>query len=594
MKQGKCNEKKLLNKKDSCDNLELKLREEIFLLKSIINTVPHRIFWKNTKSKYQGANTLFLEDANLCQENDIIGMSDYDMIWANKADKYRADDKHIMEMDIDKLEYEESVTNPDGSLTWLSVSSVPLKNKNGETSGVLGIYHDITTLKENELNLKLNSDALHYQAYHDVLTGLPNRLLFKDRLAQSISRGKLHPKKIAILFMDIDNFKDINDSLGHLYGDETLKIIAKRLKKLISESDTVSRFGGDEFVILIDDIHNNMHVIDIIQKIEKSMEEVIVLDESSVRISLSIGISIYPRDGVTSNELLKHSDIAMYRAKDAGRSRYEFYEKEMTEKVLSRIKKETDLREALDNEDFVLYYQPQFDMRNKKVIGVEALVRWKYNEQQIIAPSEFIPMLEKTGLIVPLGQWIAKKCMEQIVSWKKQKLEIERIAINFSMLQIKEDDFVSYFKALLKKTSCNPKWIEIEITESQVMEDPKHIIVTLNAIHALGVKLAIDDFGTGYSFLTYLKRLPIDKIKIDRSFISDIVRNKEDKSIVKAIIALSVSMNINVIAEGIETKSQEKFLLEHGCYIMQGFLYSKPVPVREIENILKLKYLTNI
>jgi len=586
--------KKLLNKKDSCDNLELKLREEIFLLKSIINTVPHRIFWKNTKSKYQGANTLFLEDANLCQENDIIGMSDYDMIWANKADKYRADDKHIMEMDIDKLEYEESVTNPDGSLTWLSVSSVPLKNKNGETSGVLGIYHDITTLKENELNLKLNSDALHYQAYHDVLTGLPNRLLFKDRLAQSISRGKLHPKKIAILFMDIDNFKDINDSLGHLYGDETLKIIAKRLKKLISESDTVSRFGGDEFVILIDDIHNNMHVIDIIQKIEKSMEEVIVLDESSVRISLSIGISIYPRDGVTSNELLKHSDIAMYRAKDAGRSRYEFYEKEMTEKVLSRIKKETDLREALDNEDFVLYYQPQFDMRNKKVIGVEALVRWKYNEQQIIAPSEFIPMLEKTGLIVPLGQWIAKKCMEQIVSWKKQKLEIERIAINFSMLQIKEDDFVSYFKALLKKTSCNPKWIEIEITESQVMEDPKHIIVTLNAIHALGVKLAIDDFGTGYSFLTYLKRLPIDKIKIDRSFISDIVRNEEDKSIVKAIIALSVSMNINVIAEGIETKSQEKFLLEHGCYIMQGFLYSKPVPVREIENILKLKYLTNI
>lgn len=584
---------KLLNAIEAClldsmrKELELQLREESSLFKTIINTVPYRIYWKNEKSEYQGANKLFLEDANLINEADIVGMSDFDMPWKSMAAKYNADDRYTMGVGIDKLEYEESHIDVDGSLTWLSISSVPLKNKENETCGVLGIYHDITKMKENELNLKLNSDALQHQAYHDILTELPNRLLFNDRLNQAITKANENDKKIAVLFMDMDRFKDINDSLGHTFGDMAIQNVASRLKKVISVGDTVSRFGGDEFVMLLENIESNMVVVSLIQKIQESMKEPIVIKNEYMNTTLSIGISIYPNDGMTSEDLLRNADIAMYRAKDSGRNTYQFYNKEMTSRALSRIKLESDLREALKNEDFILYYQPQIHLMNKKTIGLETLVRWKYNESHFISPSEFIPIAEKIGLIIPLGKWILKKCMEQIVTWKKKELDIGIVAINFSMLQLEENNFVSIFKSFLEETSCQAEWIEVEVTESQVMENPEQIILTLNAIHRLGVSIAIDDFGTGYSSLSYLKKLPIDKLKIDRSFIEDIATNEEDQSIVKAIIALAKSLNLDVIAEGVETKEQEKFLVANKCYSGQGYLYSKPVSAMHIEKMLK-------
>jgi len=566
--------------------LEKELRDESNLLKTIINTVPARIFWKDKALNYLGGNKLFAQDANLRNETLLIGKNDYDMPWKNEAESCRIGDKNVLENGISKIHVEEFIRDKDGSQMCISTSKVPLIDNHGETFGILGTYIDITERKENEKKLKLQRDALKHQAHHDVLTGLPNRLLFLDRLKQYIHKSHRNKSKMAVLFVDMDRFKEINDSLGHAFGDEAIKEVAKRITSQIRETDTIARFGGDEFVMVFNDMNKAIVITNMIRKVMQVMTAPIIVENHSIYVTLSIGISIYPDDAKTADDLLKNADAALYKAKNDGRNRYRFYTEDMTQKAFTRIKLESNLREAIENENFILYYQPQFNVKTNRLTGMEALLRWEHKSEGFVPPNMFIPVAEDTGLIVPLGLWVMKEGMHQIVQWYSVGLKPGRLAINISMLQLQQSNFIYLLEKLLDETMCKAEWLEIEVTESQVMKNPEKTIPILQKISQLGVTLAIDDFGTGYSSLSYLKRLPFDRLKIDRSFIEDIP-NEEENVVSQAIIALAKSLNLGVIAEGVETEAQKEFLIENGCNDLQGYLYGKPMPKDEIEKMLK-------
>ncbi len=567
--------------------LEQKLRAESTLLKSIIDTVPVRIFWKDKELRYLGGNKLFAQDANLEDESLIMGKDDHDMPWKNEADIYRSLDTHVMNTGIAQFNVEEPLTDKYGIERWVSTSKVPLIDEYGKIFGILGTYLDITGRKENEKNLKLQHDALEHQAYHDLLTGLPNRLLFMDRLDQYIHKSHRNTSKVAVLFVDMDRFKEINDSLGHAFGDEAIKEVSRRIGSHIRETDTIARFGGDEFILIFNDIDDPIVIVNIIRKVMQSMDDPIIFEDHTIYVTLSIGISIYPDDADTADDLLKNADAAMYKAKNDGRNTYRFYTEDMTEKAFTRIKLESSLRKAIENEDFILYFQPQFNAKTNTLIGMETLVRWEHEREGFIPPDEFIPIAEDTGLIIPLGMWILKKGMQQIVKWYDDGLTPGTLAINFSMLQLQKYDFISMLEKMLDETKCKAWWLEVEITEGQVMKNPEQTILTLQKMSQLGIKIAIDDFGTGYSSLSYLKRLPLHRLKIDRSFIKDIPKDEEDVAITQAIIALAKSLNLDVIAEGVETEEQKEFLVENGCHDIQGYLYAKPMPTDEMEKMLR-------
>jgi len=435
--------------------------------------------------------------------------------------------------------------------------------------------------------LKTQKEILHHYAHHDALTGLPNRFLFDDRLNQSIKQAQRDATKIAILFVDLDHFKGVNDSMGHKVGDELLVEVAKRLKSQIRQTDTLARLGGDEFAIVLNKVANSDAVVEVTQNLLKIMNAPIDLFEQSFYVTLSIGVAIYPDDGNTSDELLKNSDAAMYQAKDDGRNTYQFYDQNMTEKAFERIAMETSFRNALNREEFVVHYQPQVDAETGQFIGMEALVRWLHPEMGLISPAKFLSFAHDTGLIIPMDQWVMKTAMTQYAHWYQGGLNPGVLALNLSMRQLRKEGFVDTIQQLLEETGCQAQWLELEVTEGQIMEDSSIAIQILNRIKELGISLAIDDFGTGYSSLSQLKRLPINKLKIDRSFIRELPHDDEDVVISKTIIALSRNMGLSVIAEGVETEQQKDFLLQNGCRYIQGYYYSKPILAVDIEEQLK-------
>ncbi|MEA2046975.1 MAG: EAL domain-containing protein [Campylobacterota bacterium] len=566
----------------------VKLKNETNLLESIIDTVPLRIFWKDTSSRYLGGNQLFLKDAKLENTHTLIGKTDYQLPWSiEDAEYYRQTDIEIMNTGIARFNFEEPYCQEDGSQGWVSTSFVPLKNDEGKVLGILGTYHDITIEKEHQRNLKVHREELEYLATHDSLTKLPNRTLFLDRLNQAIYLAARNQTKIAILFIDMDRFKSINDSLGHIVGDLVIREIAQRLNSQIRVTDTLARFGGDEFVMLIDNLSHTMTLTHILGKLMESLQTPIRINGHTLFTTVSIGVSIYPHDSLKANDLLKNADIAMYKAKSLGRNNYQFYTEDMTLKALARMELELNLRSAIENKDFTLYYQPQFkvDTLENTLIGMEALIRWEHASKGFIAPEIFIPVAEDTGLIIPLGRWILEEGMKQMVQWYKKGLNPGVLAINLSMLELQKNDFVDYVTTLLAKTACKAQWIEIEITESQMMKNPEITISTLEALHNLGIKIAIDDFGTGYSSLSYLKRLPIDTVKIDKSFIENLPQDEEDLTITQAIFALARSLKLEVIAEGVERVEQKEILIATGCKYIQGYYYSKPLPLQQIEKL---------
>jgi diguanylate cyclase (GGDEF)-like protein len=439
--------------------------------------------------------------------------------------------------------------------------------------------------------LETQKNKLDYEVHHDQLTGLPNRALFLDRLEQSIKKNHRQDTKVALFFIDLDRFKEINDSMGHDAGDLVLKELAKRLAKQIRKSDTLARLGGDEFTIILDNIEESDVVTGIIQKLLACTQEAFIVNGKTLFITLSIGISLFPDDGIDVESLLRNADAAMYKAKDNGRNTYEFYTLEMTIKAVERVMMEANLRQAIERQELYLNYQPQYDASCNKLIGMEALIRWNNRDEGFIAPDIFIPFAEDVGLIVAIDRWVMETSMKQFSQWYKEGLNPGTLSLNLAMQQLQDKSFIPFLTSLLKKYNFCENWLELEITEGRIMKNPEVAIKTLSKVKALGISLAIDDFGTGYSSLSYLKRLPIDTLKIDRAFIMELPDDEEDEAISKAIIALAKSLNLNLIAEGVETLEQKNFLVEHGCDWIQGYYYSKPLSDVDMKAHLKEPFI---
>ncbi len=523
----------------------------------------------------------------------LLGYSAKEVIGKHILIIHREEDKEEFKKSIEILmskgKYLSEIYNVKKSkeLVFISLSLSVLRDEYNNPIRLVGVAQDITKRKEAENELRKQKDILHYQAHHDSLTGLPNRILFNDRLDQAIQKAKRKDRIMALFFIDLDHFKEINDSLGHKAGDEVLKTVTSRLKKTIRENDTLARLGGDEFTIIIEDLTQGQDASFLAQKILDILALPIVLDENEFYVSSSIGISLYPEDGICASNLLKFADSAMYKAKAEGRNNFQYYSAEMTELAFERVLMETSLRTALDNEDFIVYYQPQVDGSNDSIIGMEALVRWNHTTMGIVSPAKFIPLAESTGLIVKLDRFVMKTAMKQFRLWYEKDFNPGVLALNLSIKQIQQKDFIEFLQNLLVETKCKPAWIELEVTEGQIMTNPQEAIKTLKKISELGIELAIDDFGTGYSSLAYLKKLPIDKLKIDQSFIRDLPDDEDDIGITKAVISLAKCLNLEVIAEGVETKAQKDFLIQNNCSLIQGYFYSKPVPYNEMEILLE-------
>lgn len=558
------------------------------LLENILSSVPVRIFWKDYLGRYQGANELFLRDAGITDKSELIGKTDYDMPWGEQdGDPYYYGDMEVVHSGQSKLHVEDISVDANGQKqVWLT-SRVPLKDSDGQTIGMLGSYEDITFIREMENRLKEQAEILHHQAHHDALTQLPNRVLLQDRIEHTIEQARLKNAQFALFFIDLDHFKKINDSLGHDIGDQVLQQVAKNLKTIMAEGDTLARLGGDEFTIVQESMKHPHDATALAQKIIEAARQPIKVGEHVFFLSGSIGISLYPKDATSYESLLKCADAAMYRAKDEGRNNFQFYTDDMTRMAFEHIAMQTSLRLGISNQEFVVYYQPQVDARNDRLIGLEALVRWQHPQLGTVSPGKFIPIAEEIGIIVDLGAQVMEQAMQQLRRWREQGLFDGIMSINLAVKQLQQVDFIDQLKAALQRTGCKPHWLEFEITESDIMKNLDEMRAKLNQMRELGIRVAVDDFGTGYSSLAYLKRLPVSKLKIDQSFVRELPHDEEDAVITKTIIAMAENLGLQVIAEGVETPEQKAFLVENHCAQLQGYLYSPPLSAEHMNYYLQ-------
>jgi len=480
--------------------------------------------------------------------------------------------------EITEYQREKRLLRRDGTPVWVSVTVSSMRDANGNQRFIC-VVKDIQRQKQAE-------EALLRLANHDALTGLPNRILMQDRLSQAIMHAHRTRRQVAVMFIDLDRFKHVNDSLGHDAGDQLIVEIARRLSGSLRESDTVSRQGGDEFVVVLPDLAGEEDAAKVARKLLDNLFQPLVLRGQEVFPSGSIGIAMYPRHGEDSTTLLKCADSAMYGSKGQGGNHYSFYTAEMGAQAYEHLRMEGALQRALQREEFLLHYQPVVDIGTGIVTGVEALLRWQPLDRPMVSPADFIPLAEETGLIVPIGDWVLATAMKQQVAWVEAGLPSLRVSVNLSARQFLGQDVAQRVGALLLETGCDPACLTLEITESVLMENPAAATETMGRLAEMGVQLAIDDFGTGYSSLASLKRFPIHSLKIDRSFVMDLTQDADDAAIVNAVIALAHSMKLNVIAEGVETREQLAFLQQHGCDQMQGFCFSKPVAPQGIESLL--------
>jgi diguanylate cyclase (GGDEF)-like protein/PAS domain S-box-containing protein len=462
---------------------------------------------------------------------------------------------------------------------WLSVIAV--KDDLGVLINYICIFTDISERKQNE-------ERIQNLAHFDVLTGLPNRILFKDRVEQALIKAQRKHDKVAILFLDLDRFKQINDSLGHRVGDFVLKEIAERLLSCVREQDTVSRQGGDEFILILPET-DAQGAAKVAENILQVASKRCQIEGFDLHITPSIGISVYPDDSIDSDTLIKYADVAMYQAKENGRNTYKFYTSDMNAKVYERMTIENGLRQALENQNFVLYYQPQISLKDDRIVGCEALIRWNHAEKGLISPAHFIPVAEETGLIVPIGDWVMHEACRQALVWKKAGLPPITMAVNLSAIQFSHTSMSNQIIKMLEDIGLSPEHFELELTESILMGGVDTTLATLNNLAEFGLKLSIDDFGTGYSSLSYLKRFPLHRLKIDQSFVRDITHDANDAAIVKTIIGMAKSLNLEVIAEGVETQEQAEFLQRAGCDEIQGYYFSPPVPASEFATMLHVQ-----
>ena len=428
---------------------------------------------------------------------------------------------------------------------------------------------------------------MSHLAQHDSLTDLPNRTLFNDRLTQAISVAVRQDKQLAVMFLDLDHFKKINDSLGHGVGDKVLQSVAKRLVTCVRRTDTVCRMGGDEFVILLSQVEHAEDAAITARKILRAVAAPHIIDNKSLDVNVSLGGSTYPDAAQDAESLLGQADAAMYEAKQHGRNRYEFFRSDMRVRLATRLALEGDLRYALGRNEFLLHYQPKIDLKTGLITGMEALIRWLHPERGMLLPAAFVPIAEECGLILPIGQWVLLEACRQSRAWSDSGLGVMPVAVNVSAVEFQGKDFLSGVRAVLISTGMEPQNLELELTESVLMQDAESAMVTLLALKAMGIRLAIDDFGTGYSSFTYLRRFPVDTLKVDQSFVQEITADPEGKTMVDAMINIGKSLNHRVIAEGVETRSQLDFLQRHGCGEGQGYYFSHPVVADHAKSLFK-------
>tara|TARA_R110001592_G_C13171346_1_gene749886 strand:- start:647 stop:3157 length:2511 start_codon:yes stop_codon:yes gene_type:complete len=453
--------------------------------------------------------------------------------------------------------------------------------QNNSPSHYVGVMTDITQIKNSEAHLQ-------HLAHYDSLTDLPNRVLLQIQLQHALNLAKRTRDQLAVLFIDLDRFKNINDSLGHSYGDELLVSLSQRLLENLAVPDSLCRMGGDEFILIIENLRSPEEAAEMAQLIIKVLEQPFVLsEEHEVFVNASIGICLYPHDGKTSETLIKNADIAMYQAKQEGRNTYRFYTPELTDQVRQRLEMEAKLRRALTNEEFILHYQPQVESSSGLIIGCEALVRWQPKDHDLVSPAEFIPLAEETGLIVPIGKWVLNQACTQAKKWMDSGYFFGKISVNLSVRQLYHEDITKTVSEILQQTGLPSERLKLELTESMIMEGGSKAVNLLQSLKDLGVSLSLDDFGTGYSSLSYLKRFPLDELKIDQSFLRDLTDNKVDQGIVTIIIDMAKTFNLKVIAEGVETKTQLEFLIEKQCTASQGYYFSRPVDAEMIAILLK-------
>lgn len=539
---------------------------------AIINVSDYRIVQ---------VNSVFLRETNRT-ESEVVGLTCYEV--SHGRTEACSQDDHpcpLLESAITGASCQSLHVHRSGdTIRDVEITTSPITGSDGNVIQVVHVSRDVTERKKSEREIEK-------LAYFDPLTSLPNRLLFLDRLRQAIIQAARDGLMTGVLFLDLDRFKGVNDTLGHSIGDKLLMEAAGRLRGCIRKADTVARMGGDEFVVVLSSIAHEDDINAIAGKILQVMAEPVLLDGNEVYCTASIGIAISPRDGKEIDILLRNADTAMYQAKDKGRNTYQFFSQEMNIRVMERLTLETRLRHALERDELFLNYQPQICLETGAVTGVEALLRWRTSQNELIPPARFILLAEETGLIIPIGEWVLRTACRQFKRWQAAGLPSFRVAVNISARQIRQPDFVDCVANILMETRFDPHYLDIELTESSIMENPNESREVLMRLKGLGVGLSIDDFGTGYSSLSYLNNFPLDRIKIDRSFVKEITSHLDNAAIATAIIAMSHSLGLRVIAEGVETETQLEMLRAKSCHEVQGFLLGHPLAADDIPHFLK-------
>lgn len=547
-------------------------------LDTLLDTIPDLIWLKDINGVYLFCNRAF-ERLYGAKEAQIVGKSDYDFVDVKTADFFRAHDMIAMDAKEPVVNEEELQFKEDGYTGYFETIKAPFYNASNELVGVLGVARDISKRRENE-------EKIEKLQYFDALTALPNKLLLRLRIEHDISISKRKKEKVAILFLDIDHFKHVNDTLGHAIGDALLVEVSNRLKQLLRQEDTLSRQGGDEFVIVLPSVKAD-GIAHVAKKVLQAIEQPISVQEHELIITASIGIALYPDDGVDIETLFKCADSAMYLAKQQGRNRHCFFTNELQTYSSRVLVIENALRYAHLRGELSIHYQPQISLWDEKVVGVEALLRWNHPTLGVISPAEFIPIAEESGQILLIGEWVLRTAAMRMKQWIDMGFPPICVAVNLSAVQFHHAHLSSLIKTIIDEVKL-PSWLlELELTESVAAQNPEHAIATMSILHEQGIRLAIDDFGTGYSSLSYLKRFRVTKLKIDQSFIRDIDVDSDDRAIVSTIITLAKSLGLKTIAEGVETKEQLDFLIEHGCDEAQGYYFSKPLCVEDFEAFMR-------
>jgi diguanylate cyclase (GGDEF)-like protein/PAS domain S-box-containing protein len=550
------------------------------LYQSLVDALPQCLYRIDPQGRITFANRAALAFIDL-PLNEALQKTTYELYPAEYRSRYRQDDERVLQGETLNI-VEEIVPPATGKRSFITIVKTPLFGPQGDIVGIQGIFWDITEHKDAAAKIE-------YLANHDPLTGLPNRLLLRDRFSQAALQAGRERQAVGMLFLDIDRFKDINDSLGHPVGDLVLQALTERLRQAVHQTDTISRYGGDAFVVIAGGMHSPLDATHIAERLLACVEEALPIGERSLQVSFSIGIALYPNDGADFDSLLQHAETAMYQAKDAGRNAYRLYAKPMNAGLRERLEIQHRLQPAFRAGQLRLHYQPQFDLASGRLVGAEALLRWPDEARGWIPPSEFIPIAEDTGLIVAIGAWVIDEACRQMRAWRDAGLPPLTVAVNLSPLQFRREDPVLTVANALRRHAIEGAALELELTESMLIRNNDSTDQILQGFKNLGVGLAIDDFGTGYSNLGYLKHFAFDKLKIDQSFVRDMHDNPDSAAIVSSIVTIANNLKLNTLAEGVETAAQADALRALGCDLVQGYYFGRPQPVEEFGRLLALQ-----